>query len=529
MSRSVSRLLGLSGVAGLAVLCSAHVGSPDVWYEGAAGPYRVVVYVRLPGVIPGIADINVQVPDARPDQVTAMVNMYDATAGAPPPDVAKPVAGADGWYSTRLWIMAPGSNSVTVAVKGAQGAGTVIVPVSAVANRRLPLQRPLGILLGGLGLFLFAGIVTIAGAAVREGVLPPGETPSPRRVWGARGAMAGSTLVVGLLLLGGWTWWDNEDRGFRERMYRPFATAASVVETGAGRMLRLEIVDSFWVMRGDTVWLREHHQRAWPPLVTDHGRLMHLFLIRQSDQGAFAHLHPTTADSVRFEASLPALPGGRYRIFADLVHESGFAKTLVASVQLPAPMTERPASAAGDDGTYLGSASAGRATLPDGATVTWERGKAPLVAGAPAALSFVVREPDGQLASLEPYLGMPGHAVVERDDGAVFIHLHPMGTVSMAAQETFSLRGQGDTAAGAIGSRIAARDSAMAAMTHAIPGGRISFPYAFPQAGRYRIWVQVKRRGQVETAAFDAKVGLELGRRARAHASIVESQGPAAP
>ena len=146
-------------------------------------------------------------------------------------------------------------------------------------------------------------------------------------------------------------------------------------------------------------------------------------------------------------------------------------------------MTERPAGAAGDDGIYLGSASAGRATLPDGATVTWERGKAPLVAGAPAALSFVVREPDGQLASLEPYLGMPGHAVVERDDGAVFIHLHPMGTVSMAAQETFSLRGQGDTAAGAIGSRIAARDSAMAAMTHAIPGGRISFPYAFPQAG----------------------------------------------
>ena len=85
MSRSVSRLLGLSGVAGLAVLCSAHVGSPDVWYEGAAGPYRVVVYVRLPGVIPGIADINVQVPDARPDQVTAMVNMYEAPPPPPGP------------------------------------------------------------------------------------------------------------------------------------------------------------------------------------------------------------------------------------------------------------------------------------------------------------------------------------------------------------------------------------------------------------------------------------------------------------
>ena len=95
--------------------------------------------------------------------------------------------------------------------------GTAVVPVAAVPTRRLPLQRSLGIILAGLGLFLFAGIVTIAGAAVREGVLPPGETPSRRRIWGARGAMAGSALIFGLLLLGGWTWWDGEDRGFRER------------------------------------------------------------------------------------------------------------------------------------------------------------------------------------------------------------------------------------------------------------------------------------------------------------------------
>jgi len=61
MTRSAARALGL---AGLVALCSAHVGSPDVWYEGSAGPYHVVVYVRLPGVIPGIADINVQVVGA---------------------------------------------------------------------------------------------------------------------------------------------------------------------------------------------------------------------------------------------------------------------------------------------------------------------------------------------------------------------------------------------------------------------------------------------------------------------------------
>ena len=33
----------------------AHVGSPDTFFTGKAGPYPVRVTVRLPGVIPGLA------------------------------------------------------------------------------------------------------------------------------------------------------------------------------------------------------------------------------------------------------------------------------------------------------------------------------------------------------------------------------------------------------------------------------------------------------------------------------------------
>jgi len=34
----------------------------------------------------------------------------------------------------------------------------------------------------------------------------------------------------------------------------------------------------------------------------------------------------------------------------------------------------------------------------------------------------------------------------------------------------------------------------------------VSFPYGFPKAGDYRIFVQVKRAGRVETGVFDAQV-----------------------
>jgi hypothetical protein len=37
--------------------------------------------------------------------------------------------------------------------------------------------------------------------------------------------------------------------------------------------------------------------------------------------------------------------------------------------------------------------------------------------------------------------------------------------------------------------------------------GDVAIPYAFPKAGPFRMWVQMKREGKVRTAAFDADVG----------------------
>ena len=38
------------------------------------------------------------------------------------------------------------------------------------------------------------------------------------------------------------------------------------------------------------------------------------------------------------------------------------------------------------------------------------------------------------------------------------------------------------------------------------PSDTVAFPYAFPEAGTYRVWVQVKRQGRVLTGVFNTRV-----------------------
>ena len=166
-----------------------------------------------------------------------------------------------------------------------------------------------------------------------------------------------------------------------------------------------------------------------------------------------------------------------------------------------------PAGAAGPpqdpDDSWRASAPLGRTAavsdLEDGGTMVWKR-EEPLRAGREAELRFQVLGADGRSAPLEPYMGMMSHAVIVRDnrkdDGQVFVHLHPMGTVSMAAQLAFAAKEKEEE-----GKAVPVTMPAMSS------GDTVSFPYEFPKPGHYRLWVQVKTGGKVQTGVFDAEVG----------------------
>jgi hypothetical protein len=498
MGKIARRVAAACFAASAALITSAHIGDSNTHFRGAAGPYTVQVVVRHPGVVPGLADITVRVEDAAAvDRVTVRpVQWRLGLEGAPRPDVAVPVPGAPGLHAAQLWFMERGSYSVHVEIEGALGAGTAVVPVQSLATGTLAMPRGLGFTLVVLGVLLVSGFITIVRAAAGESLLPPGVAPDARTRRRGRVAAGVAMVVLVVVLAGGWRWWSSEDAAYRRTIFRPLAIDASVTGGVDARVLTIAIVDSIWT------------SGRFTPIVPDHGKMMHAFLIREPGLDVFAHVHPAPIARDTFLVLLPPLPPGSYRLYAEIVHESGFAQTLTHAVEIDAAAVAAVASPPpldADDSWWAGvAAAAGEAmvTLDDGATIRWQREEEP-VAGRPIELRFEVSGPAGQPAALEPYMGMMAHAALRRDDGSVFVHLHPTGSISMAAQALLEERHLG----------IVAPDAGHAAhATHGAATGApavetIIMPYAFPEPGRYRLWIQVMRAGQARTAAFDVEVG----------------------
>ena len=492
--------LALALATALASAAAAHVGSPDTWFEGTAGPYPVRVVVRAPGVVPGLAEIDVRVLAGHPRDVSVQLYGWNVgPRGAPPPDPAKPVPGDPQLWSVQLWFMEATSYGVHLAISGPEGSGVAVIPVQAVATKRLQMSRGLGMVLIALGLFLFFGLVSVVGAGVREASLPPGVEPGPERVRAARIAMAVAAVLLAAALYGGRNWWDSVDRGYVAGLYRPFHAQVAVVDTAGSRRVRLGFDDPRFI------------GRRWTPLIPDHGKLVHLFLVSTPAMDVMAHLHPLLRDSTHFEATLPPLPAGEYDVYADIVHESGFARTLTGHVTVPAGApasyvpTDTDDSWSAAPAVRVHGADATACTLADGAVMTWE-GAAALSSGrADAGLRFRVMGPGGTPAKLEPFLGMAAHVVVRSEDGGVFAHLHPTGSVAMASEMALTMRTPADSVAGTLGRRLT-QAGAMTMGAGTVLEDAFGIPWGFPRPGRYRVWVQVRRAGAIRTATFDVEV-----------------------
>jgi hypothetical protein len=496
----------------LVLTADAHVGSPDMFYEGMVGPYPARITIRMPEVVPGRANISARVQTNESVEVSFLpLYSWAEAKNAPPPDAGQLIDGETNLYVGELWLMEFGAYSVEVRIKGASGDGLVRIPVTSRAIRQLPMPSLLGKVLLFLAATLVVGGIGIAAAAGREAALLPGAVPgkSERRKGGW--AAASATVVFVLALAGGNFWWKKDEEGFRNHL-REGAwpdLAADVRVKGGERILRLEV--------GKKLFSAKYQ----PALIPDHGKLMHAFLVREGSHDAFAHLHPVRKERYAFEVVVPPLPEGRYAVFCDLTYEGGESSTAAASVLLPsAPAADEPAGSAierdaddswanqSGDSTPAVASVAAVYRLPSGEQVVWKSQK-PLRVKEDASLRFAVTDSAGVPVALEPYMGMLCHAAVLRRDGTIFAHLHPVGNFSMAAQSFFESKLAREASSG-MREVIPVRGNQDHSMHHGPVGGADSsvyLPYEFPAPGEYRIWVQFKTGDRVLTAAFDANVG----------------------
>jgi hypothetical protein len=474
----------------------AHVGSSDVFYEGNAGPYRVFVTVRVPQVIPGVAEVQVRSDSKDVNAINVVVlNLTGPGSTLPPtPDPAQRSKDDPQFFTGSLWLMESGALQVRLLVDGSKGKAELSVPVPSFAQRTLPMQKSLGWLLFALMAFLAVGVVSIVGAGVREGNLEPGTRAGRSNQRRARLIMATTAVLVVAILYLGRAWWGVEARGYQRDVdfFKP-PSAETSLQDGHRLVIRARGHDPVWP---EYVKMEE--------VLPDHNHLMHLFLIGGPGLDRMWHLHPQRIEGGAFAEDLPAIPAGHYQVFADIVDKSGYPWTLVGTVDLP-QISGPPLS--GDDSTWSGRplpaapADSNVARLAGGGRIIWQRAPGPLKANVPLEFHFSVQDKDDKpVQDMQPYMGMAGHAEFVRSDFSVFAHIHPAGSVSMAALELAQ--------AGLASDPPPAQDKMsmpMPTSPNPLPP-EVRFPYGFPQPGDYRIFVQIKRAGQVQTGVFDAHV-----------------------
>jgi len=222
-----------------------------------------------------------------------------------------------------------------------------------------------------------------------------------------------------------------------------------------------------------------------------HEKPMHLIVV-SSDLSEFYHIHPEPqADGTyRVKETFPF--GGEYKLYVDFKPASGAAT--VEKTSLKVEGSPRTAVALVADSTSTKSVDGLKVTMkPDG----------PLSSGVDRTLNFTVRDEKSgaPVTNLEKYLGEYAHFVIISEDGADFLHAHPMaGGSEMAGMDHGGATHKDPPGAephqhGPTPGKAAGK-SPSEVMAHT----------NFPRPGLYKIWAQFQRSGKVISVPFIVRI-----------------------
>lgn len=208
---------------------------------------------------------------------------------------------------------------------------------------------------------------------------------------------------------------------------------------------------------------------------TVHEKRFHLFVISQ-DLEHYDHVHPEQGADGSWSLPVTLPRAGYYRLYADFLPAGGTPQVIAM-----------PLVTSGFTGDI---ASSSAHLVPDrdltksvgSLKVSLALPEAPLTAGREEMFAFelVDRQTGAAVTDLEPYLAAWGHTLLLSEDTLSVVHAHPVEPVP----DDPAARG----------------------------GPVITFKAMFPKAGRYRLWTQMKRKGQLATAVFTIAVVSPVAR-----------------
>jgi len=460
-----------------ALLAASVAHAHDMVHEALAGPHRLTVYLNPHAVTTGIVEVAARAESGGVADMRFALTNVDASPGEPAfaTATALPVEGDPTLFRSSLAIPSQATWRVDIQAAGESGSGGFSIPVAAAA--------PFGGLAKGIVRLAAIGAWVLFTAFVLVALrwLWAGPSRGRRRLLPVSAAVASPWLLLGL---------SNgvlESVFYHPAVYqRAYQTVAIHPSVSADGVLDLELTDPGLVKF-----------RRFDDLVLDHGHPMHMYALRLPELDRVFHLHPEELQPGVFSRELPDMPAGRYQLVADIVHSTGLWEAPQGELELGAAIRadgvfQHDDSGGGGHGISEARFDRNSFGLSDGHRMIWEKPGRALRAGDPLRLNFRLEDSEGRLApDIELYMGMLGHSVILRHDRSSFAHVHPTGSVSMA-----SIKALSDSPADG------------AHHHHRMPDleAKVAFPYAFPEAGRYRLIVQMKHGGRVDTGFFDAEV-----------------------
>lgn len=198
---------------------------------------------------------------------------------------------------------------------------------------------------------------------------------------------------------------------------------------------------------------------------TVHEKRFHLFVLSQ-DLEHYDHVHPEQQADGSWTLNVTVPRDGFYKLYADFLPDGGTPQVI------PRPLVT--AGFAGD------LATSGARLVPDrqltktfgGMNVELILPRGGLAAGRDEKFTYSLTDAatGAPITEVEPYLGAWGHSLVMSEDTEHFVHAHPLEALPEKVE-----RGGGPD---------------------------LTFKALLPKPGNYRVWTQIKRRGEVSTVTF---------------------------